>query len=541
VTGSDVAVVIPTRERWDVLARTLDGLRRQSIGGFEVIVVVDGTDQRPPAVDDVRVIVKEHGGPGAARNAGARVTERPLVLFLGDDMVPTAQLVELHLSAHRRHPQDHVAVLGQARWHPDVASGAIHGWMDRTGTQFDFDGITGEDAGFGRFYSCNVSLKRSFFLLAGGFDERFDYYYEDLDCGYRLREKGMRLVYEPGALTYHLHRYDLPALERRFVGVGAGEHRMARKHPWFEPFFLRRFQEALAQPEPRRTWAAMAHRLPPGTPGRLRHLAEARSDLWFHRHLAAAFLQGWAAGEDLADLEEYLGERYDRRLLEGHRRAVDAERERAPDEATFYRTSETYLYDLTAFAMSGIKAPYHAELRAVLPPGATVLDVGCGIGADGIRLMASGYRVAFADFDNPSTAFLRWRLERRGIDAPVFDLDRDEVPGGFDAVMAFDVIEHVEDPWAFLADLERRGGLVAVNFLEPDPHDTDLHHALPIGALLDHAARQGLVRYRRYHGRSHLVLYRPGVSQRRRTQAWWERRAGGHLRGRAAWYPVPAR
>ena len=136
-----------------------------------------------------------------------------------------------------------------------------------------------------------------------------------------------------------------------------------------------------------------------------------------------------------------------------------------------------------------------------------MLDYGCGIGSDGLALIEAGYRVEFADFDNPSTQYLRWRLGRRGLDAPVHDLDS-EVPGGFDAAFAFDVIEHVDDPFAFLAEMERRAGVVMVNLLEAEEDDQDIHHELPIGAIRRHAARKGLLRYRLLHGRSHLLAYR---------------------------------
>jgi SAM-dependent methyltransferase len=135
-----------------------------------------------------------------------------------------------------------------------------------------------------------------------------------------------------------------------------------------------------------------------------------------------------------------------------------------------------------------------------------VLDYGCGIGSDGLMLLEAGYQVEFADFDNPSTRYLRWRLEHRGIDAPVHDIDGD-VPGGFDAAYAFDVIEHVPDAFAFLREMEQRAQLVVVNLLEPEPDDQDLHHELPIDDLLAHAARHRLRHYAVLHGRSHLVLY----------------------------------
>ena len=123
-------------------------------------------------------------------------------------------------------------------------------------------------------------------------------------------------------------------------------------------------------------------------------------------------------------------------------------------------------------------------------------------------LLEAGYRVEFADFDNPSTEYLRWRLEQRGFDAPVHDLDKD-VPGGFDAAYAFDVIEHVKDPWAFLREMEKRAALVEVNLLEFDEHEQELHYELPIPEILRHAADRGLERYRVHYGSSHLILYRP--------------------------------
>jgi SAM-dependent methyltransferase len=217
-----------------------------------------------------------------------------------------------------------------------------------------------------------------------------------------------------------------------------------------------------------------------------------------------------------AELREYLGEGFELERLWRYQEQLDAEFAATGDEDTFYRTSTGYLYNLTAFAMTGTKLPYIRELMRRVPAGARLLDYGCGIGSDGLLLLEAGYRVEFADFDNPSTAYLRWRLARRGLDAPVHDL-AGSVPGGFDAAYAFDVIEHVRDPFQFLREIERRADLVEVNFLAPEPGDQALHHDLPISALLAHVAKQRLRFYRLLHGRSHLVLYEPGPRSR------WER------------------
>lgn len=208
-----------------------------------------------------------------------------------------------------------------------------------------------------------------------------------------------------------------------------------------------------------------------------------------------------------AELQAYLGDAYDQRRLEQYDAQLEREFEEIGDEAALYRESQAYLYNLTAFAMTGTKLPYLELLRSAFPPGSRVLDYGCGIGSDGLLLLEAGYKVAFADFDNPSTRYLRWRLERRGFEAPIYDLDREAPPPGFDVAYSFDVIEHVDDPFDFLARLEHAAGHVLVNFLEPEPCETGLHHELPVRDLVQHAARHRLLRYRVMHGRSHLVLY----------------------------------
>jgi SAM-dependent methyltransferase len=217
---------------------------------------------------------------------------------------------------------------------------------------------------------------------------------------------------------------------------------------------------------------------------------------------------------ELAELEEYLGDDYDHARLQRYEEAVDEELAQVGDESTLYRTSQMYLYNLTAFAMSRTKEPYLADLTDLVPPGSRVLDYGCGIGSDGLLLLQAGYDVGFADFANPSTEYLRWRLKKRGFEAPIYDLDASPPAPGWDAAYSFDVIEHVDDPFAFLARLEQLARLVAVNFLEPLPDEPDVHHELPIRELLRHVSARRLRRYRLYHRRSHLVLYEHGHASR---------------------------
>ena len=225
---------------------------------------------------------------------------------------------------------------------------------------------------------------------------------------------------------------------------------------------------------------------------------------------------------DEAELREYLGSAYDHARLVRWQEQLEEEAA-GVDEATLYRTSSAYLYNLTAFAMTGTKAPYLDAVRAAVPAGASILDYGCGIGSDGLALLEDGYRVTFADFANPSAAFLRWRLERRGFTAPVLDLDTDAVPGGFDLAFAFDVLEHADDWRAVLGAMEGAARLVCVNALETSPDETVLHRELPVRSVVRHAAARRLVAYARLHGgRSHLLVYdtRPARGPARLVSAW---------------------
>jgi SAM-dependent methyltransferase len=210
------------------------------------------------------------------------------------------------------------------------------------------------------------------------------------------------------------------------------------------------------------------------------------------------------------ELRDYLGNRFDRSRLERWQEQLEEEARAVGDEAALYRTSEAYLYNLTAFAMTGTKVPYVEAVRSAVAPGGRVLDVGCGIGSDGLALLEAGLRVEFADFDNPSTRYLRWRLEQRGLRAPVHDLDAGRLPEGFDLAYAFDVLEHVEDPLGLLDAMERSAGLVCVNLLtDAGDDDSVLHHRLPVRRIAWRARRRGLVLDRRFHGRRvRLLIYR---------------------------------
>lgn len=492
-TAADLTVIIPTRDRWDILALTLQGLRGQTVTGFETVVVVDGEDQRIPDIG-ATVLTIPKGGPGAARNAGVARAGTRLILFLGDDTIPDPELVERHLDRHRSEPDERIAVLGDISWHPQVGDSRLHHWLDWSATQFDYRRLRRDlpaDAGYGRFIASNTSLKRSLFVDAGGFDTDFAYFCEDLDLGYRLAQRGMVLRYEPRARARHLHRYDWPALERRFAAIAPGERRMTAKHPGFRSHFQPLIEDAAVRPPVSPLWATLVDRTPDNG-GRVRRALEERANIWYHQRLAPAFRYGWELDEELGELAEY---------------------------SMSNPAAASVIDGLASTRPSPHGRRFREQLAHILGPGGRVLDFDCGVGSNGIRLLTSGYSVAFAPGDEPSAEYVRWRLARRGLDAPVYRTDQ-VLPGSFDVAASLGGIQGWSGLWGRLRSLEGQAPTVLV-VVDEDGSTAGGDGPGTAAQVLKHARRHGLVRYRRF-GPAHLIAYRsqpPGTGRARATGA----------------------
>ena len=115
---------------------------------------------------------------------------------------------------------------------------------------------------------------------------------------------------------------------------------------------------------------------------------------------------------------------------------------------------------------------------ASLPPGARVLDAGCGPGLVSEAFLAAGHRVHGVDLSGEMIGRARSRCARFGERArfeqgSLFDL----APGPpYDAAVSRYVVHHVEDPLAFArrqADLLQPGGVLLLCDQTGDP---DLVH-----------------------------------------------------------------
>ena len=209
-----VAVLIVSYNSAQLLKDTLGGLSRQTFRNFSTLVLDNGSHEEPveenfPGVEVVRL--PKNIGFAGANNRGIELCARSRwIALLNPDAIPAVDWLERLVAAAEEKPA--VACFAsrmiQAE-RPDVLDGAgdayhVSGRVWRRGYGVPTDGhySNGEEV----FSACAAAAlyRRSAIEAAGGFDEDFFCYLEDVDLGFRLRLAGYRCFYVPDAVVYHV-------------------------------------------------------------------------------------------------------------------------------------------------------------------------------------------------------------------------------------------------------------------------------------------------------------------------------------------------
>lgn len=208
-----VSIVINTLNRCEPLRSALESLRGLRYSGQFEVIVVNG-----PSTDGTAALLAEWSGlirlgqcPVAnisiSRNEGIRLAGGEIVAFIDDDAVVEPDWLERLVEPYRA---------------SDVAGVGGHA-LDHTGRQFQWAGLTidrhgnclsqhatlAELACFpGAWFAphlpgVNCSFRRDVLLAIGGFDEEYDYGYDEADVCMRIMDAGHRLVTQPTAIVHH--------------------------------------------------------------------------------------------------------------------------------------------------------------------------------------------------------------------------------------------------------------------------------------------------------------------------------------------------
>ena len=227
--------VIPVYNRPEELKELLSTLEKQTILGFEVIVVEDGSDNTSELVCaefadkmPLQYIVQKNSGPGPARNTGASKANGDWLIFLDSDCLLPSGYIEKVISGIKSDEFDCFGAPDKAHDSFSTIQKAIGYAMSSILTT---GGIRGAKKSLDVFYprSYNLGVRRNVFNLLGGFSEmRFG---EDLDFSMRLLEKGYSTRLLNDAYVYHKRRTKFRSFFKQVFNSGMARINLEMRHP----------------------------------------------------------------------------------------------------------------------------------------------------------------------------------------------------------------------------------------------------------------------------------------------------------------------
>ena len=206
VSSESVSVIIPAYNAVGTLRVAVDSCLKQSISPLEIIVIDDGSadqtfDLAKSLSGPIRVLQQKNAGPGAARNAGARIAQGKWLAFLDADdwWMPNKLERQLALAA-------------------DPSVDIVHTLTNRS--QPHIPPLLTFDDLWKRNWISNSSamIRKSLFMSLGGFDEHPDMFVcEDYNLWLRAAASGARIVLCNDLLTYYAPDIGVSANAARFL------------------------------------------------------------------------------------------------------------------------------------------------------------------------------------------------------------------------------------------------------------------------------------------------------------------------------------
>jgi glycosyltransferase involved in cell wall biosynthesis len=241
-----VSVVIPTWNRADLLALTLDKIQNQTVPRdfYEVIVIDNESSDHTQAVleqksrtfSNLKAFSQSKRGAAATRNIGIRAAKGEIVLFIDDDILAEPNLIEAHWKYHQTHPGS------------SIVGGVVTPWKDCTDPFlrylrdrgiFNPYSIACGPMDFSYYHTGNVSTPRAVLNDVGGFNEQFAIYgMEDIELGYRIERHGSRIMHGPEAKALHQYYPTCQQFIQRCEQAGYSLGKMIELHPELRSRFV---------------------------------------------------------------------------------------------------------------------------------------------------------------------------------------------------------------------------------------------------------------------------------------------------------------
>ncbi|HYN80290.1 MAG TPA: glycosyltransferase [Gemmatimonadaceae bacterium] len=210
-----ISVVIPTHNAGPFLPLVIAALLKSDLPRkrWELIVVDDVSPGGAPKVPGADSVLDMHGtprGPAAARNTGAEAARAPLVAFVDADVCVRPDVLR-RLVEHFRRDSELAGVFGSYD-----ASPAEPGFISQYRNLLHHYVHQQKSGDVESFWAGCGAVRRAAFLEVGMFDQaRYTTpQIEDIELGYRLRDRGYRIILDPQIQGTHLKRWTFRGMVR---------------------------------------------------------------------------------------------------------------------------------------------------------------------------------------------------------------------------------------------------------------------------------------------------------------------------------------
>lgn len=236
------SIIVPVFNRPDEVDELLESLSSQTLKGFEVVIVEDGSQipckdvcDKYANILDLHYYFKENSGPGQSRNYGVDRAQGEYVIILDSDAVTPPGFMQAIDDELKRQPTD-------AWGGPDAAHESFSDIQKAISyamtSFFTTGGIRGGKKQLDKkFYprSFNLGVRREVYQQLGGFTtERFSkmsLYGEDIDFSLRIYKNGYSCRLFPEAWLWHKRRTDFRKFWRQVYNSGYARINLWRKYP----------------------------------------------------------------------------------------------------------------------------------------------------------------------------------------------------------------------------------------------------------------------------------------------------------------------
>jgi len=213
-----VSVIVLTHNGKRHLNECFDSLHRQDYPADKLRLVLADNASSDDSIEHMRAHyprveifeVGSNAGFCVAYNRAITASQTDYVALLNDDMrVEPDWLIQM-VRAAQSEPDVMCVGAKILTWDGAAVDFAGHEYSPlgyASGTGYGDKDLTTHDEQRYLFAASGGSMliQRAAFLEAGGFDESFFAYYEDLDLGWRLWALGYKTVYAPKSIAYHKH------------------------------------------------------------------------------------------------------------------------------------------------------------------------------------------------------------------------------------------------------------------------------------------------------------------------------------------------